>query len=132
MAHLSAVTRFALLAGMVALLLASPVAALPTASPAEDPTPPNIILILADDLDLDLDTVDTMPYLQSLVAAQGVTLSNFFVNASICCPSRASMLRGQYVHNTGVLTNGPPQGGFETVTKIMVQITGFMTTCEPP
>ena len=73
MAHLSAVTRFALLAGMVALLLASPVAALPTASPAEDPTPPNIILILADDLDLDLDTVDTMPYLQSLVAAQGVT-----------------------------------------------------------
>lgn len=115
MAHLSAVARFVLLASSALLLLASPVAALPAASPAADPTPPpNIILILADDLDLDLDTVDTMPYLQTLVAAQGVTLSNFFVNASICCPSRASMLRGQYVHNTGVLTNGPPQGGFES------------------
>ena len=80
----------------------------------ESPAPPNIILILADDLDLDLGTVDTMPNLQALVADQGVTLPNFFVNASICCPSRASMLRGQYVHNTGVLTNGPPEGGFES------------------
>ncbi len=80
----------------------------------EAPAPPNIILIFADDLDLDLGTVNTMPNLQALLADQGVTLPNFFVNASICCPSRASMLRGQYVHNTGVLTNGPPEGGFES------------------
>ena len=75
---------------------------------------PNIVFILADDLDLDLDTVTTMPHLQALLAGQGVTFTHFFVNASICCPSRASLLRGQYVHNHGVYTNGPPPtGGFE-------------------
>jgi N-acetylglucosamine-6-sulfatase len=75
---------------------------------------PNIVLILTDDLDLQLETVSTMPYLQELVAGQGLTLSNFFVNASICCPSRASLLRGQHVHNHGVYINGPPpDGGFE-------------------
>ncbi|MFZ2423964.1 MAG: sulfatase-like hydrolase/transferase [Anaerolineae bacterium] len=76
---------------------------------------PNIVFILADDLDLDLDTVTTMPHLQALLAGQGITFTHFFVNASICCPSRASLLRGQYVHNHGVYTNGPPPtGGFET------------------
>jgi arylsulfatase A-like enzyme len=81
---------------------------------AQPPLPPNIVLILADDLDLKLGTVAAMPQLQSLVASQGVTFTNFFVNASICCPSRASLLRGQYVHNHAVYTNGPPGGGFET------------------
>ncbi len=81
---------------------------------AQTPITPNIILILADDLDLQLDTVTTMSALQALVADQGVTFSDFVVNASICCPSRASLLRGQYVHNHQVYTNGPPPtGGFE-------------------
>lgn len=73
--------------------------------------PPNIVLIMADDLDLQLGTVATMPHLQALLVEEGLTLENFFVNASICCPSRASLLRGQYVHNHEVYINGPPPGG---------------------
>lgn len=38
---------------------------------------------------------------------------NFFVNVSLCCPSRTNILRGQYAHNTGVLTNSRPDGGFQ-------------------
>ena len=108
----------------IAAVVAAALLSLPaSAAPVEDdpaslaiqqPVPPNIILILADDLDLELDTVTTMPHLQALLAGQGVTFSNFFTNASICCPSRASLLRGQYVHNHAVYTNGPPGGGFET------------------
>lgn len=119
MSHLFAVLKLALVVGIVAIVLRSPVAAAPTTDPVvvlatQPSTPPNIILILADDLDLVLETVTTMPHLQALLAGQGVTFSNFFTNASICCPSRASLLRGQYVHNHAVYTNGPPGGGFET------------------
>jgi len=72
--------------------------------------PPNIIIILTDDMDLSL-----MPYLpqtDALIAKEGATFTNYFVTASICCPSRASMLRGQYPHNTNVLSNNFPEGGF--------------------
>ncbi|MBV6391575.1 MAG: Choline-sulfatase [Anaerolineales bacterium] len=66
---------------------------------------PNIILILADDMDLAL-----MPYMERtnrLIGEQGATLDNYFVTTPICCPSRASMLRGQYAHNTDILQNTP-------------------------
>lgn len=66
---------------------------------------PNFIFILTDDMDLQL-----MPYMEntnSLLANEGAVFTNFFVTASICCPSRASILRGQYPHNTGILENTP-------------------------
>lgn len=107
------------LACVVKIALHSPVAARVPEDAQADPSghltaPPNIVLILADDLDLSLDTVTTMPHLQALLVDQGVTLGNFFANSSVCCPSRATLLRGQYVHNHQVYTNGPPpDGGFE-------------------
>lgn len=70
--------------------------------------PPNIIFILTDDLDY-----TPMPYMENtnkLIGEQGATFTNYFVTSSACCPSRASTLRGQYPHNTGVLENSP---GFE-------------------
>ncbi len=75
------------------------------------PEKPNIIFILTDDMDAKL--VDAMPKLKSLLADQGVTFSNHFVSFSLCCPSRASILRGQYAHNTQILGNMPPAGGYE-------------------
>ncbi|TMB46775.1 MAG: hypothetical protein E6J60_16205 [Deltaproteobacteria bacterium] len=82
----------------------------PTApSPARQP---NILFILTDDLDL--REVSVMPHLRSLVGARGATFRNFFVSVSLCCPSRSTCLRGQYSHNTHVLTNKGTTGGFET------------------
>lgn len=66
---------------------------------------PNIILILADDMDMAL-----LPYMEEtnrLVGEQGATLENYFITTPICCPSRSSMLRGQYAHNTDILQNSP-------------------------
>lgn len=74
---------------------------------------PNIIFIYADDLDRKV-----LPYMnnvRTLLADQGTTFENFFYNSALCCPSRATMLRGQYAHNTGVYSNEPIDGGFKTV-----------------
>lgn len=77
---------------------------------------PNFILVLTDDLDA--ETVGSLSRLRSLLTDQGTTFTNAFVNVALCCPSRATLLRGQYAHNTGVLTNHPPNGGFETFHRL--------------
>jgi arylsulfatase A-like enzyme len=74
---------------------------------------PNILLILVDDLDAKLGTINYMAHLQELLAAQGLSLDDFMISTPVCCPSRASFLRGQYAQNHQVLTNSPPLGGFE-------------------
>lgn len=70
-------------------------------------TPPNIIIIIADDLNY-ADT-DFMPNVQAL-AASGASFESAYVSHPVCCPSRASILRGQYTHNHGVSVNN---GGFQ-------------------
>jgi arylsulfatase A-like enzyme len=73
-------------------------------------TKPNIVFILTDDERL--DDVRYMKNLQELVIKNGVTFKNYCDTVSLCCPSRTSILRGQYAHNTGVETNGGTNGGF--------------------
>ena len=70
---------------------------------------PNIIFVITDDQDV--ETLEHMPELQAKVVQEGVTFSNAFVTDPLCCPSRATILRGQYVHNHGVATNTRPEGG---------------------
>ena len=79
-----------------------------SAEPAERP---NVIMILTDDLDT--ASISHMPNLKSLLIEEGTTFENAFVTNSLCCPSRATILRGQYSHNTDILSNEPPNGGFE-------------------
>jgi len=74
---------------------------------------PNILFILTDDLDAKLGTLQYMPHLQQLLVSQGLMFNDFLIDTPLCCPSRSSFLRGQYVHNHQVYTNGPPLGGFQ-------------------
>ncbi|HEU0116547.1 MAG TPA: sulfatase-like hydrolase/transferase, partial [Thermomicrobiales bacterium] len=71
---------------------------------------PNIILIVTDDLDS--QSIAAMPTLQSALVQQGALFSRFFVSMPLCAPSRASIFRGQYPHNHGVLNNTGVNGGF--------------------
>ena len=72
---------------------------------------PNIVFIMSDDQDI--ETIQYMPRVQELLAAQGVTFENAFVTEPQCCPSNVTMLTGQYAHNHGVLNNFYPTGGFQ-------------------
>jgi N-acetylglucosamine-6-sulfatase len=59
----------------------------------------------------DTGSMAYMPKLQALLAEQGVTFNNSFVNVPLCAPSRASFLTGQASHNTGIKANSPLDGG---------------------
>jgi N-acetylglucosamine-6-sulfatase len=70
--------------------------------------PPNIVFILTDDMTF--NDLKVMANVKTLLADKGVSFANFFVTNSLCCPSRASILRGQFVHNHKVDYN---QEGFK-------------------
>src|SRR3954471_20202970 len=81
------------------------------ATPRGTRSRPNILFVLADDLDL--AEMRALPHVRSLVATPGTTFDQYVISNSLCCPSRTTTLRGQYAHNTGVWTNGGDNGGFE-------------------
>ncbi len=83
--------------------------ALPNVGGQFVPPQPNIVFVLTDDLSWDL--LRYMPNVQRL-RQRGTTFSNYFVTDSLCCPSRASILTGQYPHNTGIFRNTGADGGF--------------------
>jgi N-acetylglucosamine-6-sulfatase len=71
----------------------------------EEGPPPNIVLIVTDDQTLGMLTGETMPETLARIGGQGTTFTNAIATTPLCCPSRASMITGQYAHNNGVLDN---------------------------
>ena len=63
----------------------------------------NVVVILSDDERSDGTAV--MHNVQTLLADHGVTFTDMHVTTSMCGPSRASILTGQYAHHTGVTDN---------------------------
>ncbi|MEJ8569270.1 sulfatase family protein [Elongatibacter sediminis] len=78
------------------------------ASEAASAPPHNVVFILTDDQRYDelgfLNDEVTTPQLDQL-AAEGVHVRNSFVTTSLCSPSRASILSGQYAHAHGIVDN---------------------------
>ena len=70
----------------------------------------NVVFILTDDMTQ--RELAGMPNVQSLITAQGTTFNEAYVSFPLCCPSRATMLSGQYMHNHGVRGNFPPNGSW--------------------
>jgi N-acetylglucosamine-6-sulfatase len=81
-----------------------------TAPCPNKPSAPNFILIVTDDQSY--EQLEHMSLTQERLVRQGTSFTNAFVVDPYCCPSRASILRGQYPHNHKVLNNFYPAGGF--------------------
>ncbi len=109
-----------LLPPLVAALLAGACAHEPEEPRAPRDTsarPPNLVLILADDLRHDAFGAGGSPFLETphldALAERGVLFTNAVVPTALCCPSRASLLTGQYPHRTGIYNNFPEPGLLE-------------------
>ena len=72
----------------------------------------NIIFILADDHRFDAMGFAGHPFLETpnldRMAKGGAWFENAFVTTSLCSPSRASIVTGQYAHNHNVVDNYNP------------------------
>ncbi len=82
-----------------------PLAAAPAAAGAAL-SPPNVVIILADDLGYgDLSSYGARdlrsPHIDALVAA-GMRFDNFYANCPVCSPDRAALLTGKYPDRAGV------------------------------
>jgi N-acetylglucosamine-6-sulfatase len=73
---------------------------------------PNMLFILTDDHRWDVLGSVGHPFIKTpnldRLAAEGILFKNGFVTTSLCSPSRASFLTGQYAHNHGVINNISP------------------------
>src|SRR2546428_2639427 len=75
-------------------------------APALTASHPNIVYIMSDDhaahaIGAYGSRVNTTPHIDRL-AREGMRLDDVFVTNSICTPSRATILTGQYSHLNGV------------------------------
>jgi N-acetylglucosamine-6-sulfatase len=66
---------------------------------------PNIVVILTDDQDLEMGSLQYMPFVQSLLVSEGATFQRFYAAVPVCCPSRSTLFSGQYQHNNHVVGN---------------------------
>ncbi|MGH2990493.1 MAG: sulfatase family protein [Solirubrobacterales bacterium] len=94
---------------MVLVLVLVALAAFPSAAAGKRP---NIVLVVTDDQTLASLDAGTMPSTLGLIGGEGTEFTNAVATTPLCCPSRASMLTGQYAHNHGTLGNTP---GYEAL-----------------
>ena len=73
------------------------------------PARPNVLVVMTDDQRA--DELGPMPIVRRELAAEGVSFANAYATFPLCCPSRATLLTGQYAHNHGVMGNELAEGG---------------------
>lgn len=98
-----------------------------------EPSPRNVVFVLSDDHRYDF--MGFMPeapeFLETpamdRMAREGAHLANAFVSTSLCSPSRASILTGQYMHHHRVVDNQRPVPAGTTFFPQYLQQAGYAT-----
>src|SRR3954466_16318568 len=98
--------------GLGLLVLAGPMVALSSSSEpvAAAQKKPNVVIILTDDQRY--DSLSALPKGLNLWVERGVQFNRGFFTNSLCCPSRTSILTGDYSHTTGFWKDNPPHGEY--------------------
>ncbi len=96
-------SSWAILAGLVGLA---------SQTCAADAPPPNVVLIIADDMGWTDYGFMGHPQIRTprldRLAGQGLTYRRGYVTTSLCSPSLASILTGRYPHQHRITSNDPP------------------------
>lgn len=86
---------------------------------AAEERPPNVVVILTDDqgyADISLNPHHppevATPHMDAL-ADEGVVFSEGYISGSVCSPTRAGLMLGQYQQRVGVYTGGDGGHGFD-------------------
>jgi N-acetylglucosamine-6-sulfatase len=87
---------------VVVFALAPPPTGLPNAR-GQVVDRPSVLLIVTDDQRA--DTLSALPAVVERIGERGIQFGKGFVPQALCCPSRASILTGNYSHTTGVWAN---------------------------
>lgn len=96
-------------AALAALLALAVGVARPLDAAADPPASrPNVVMLMTDDQTL--AEMSALPYTSALMAG-GATFSRAYASYPLCCPSRATVYSGQYMHNHNVRGNNGPLGG---------------------
>ena len=91
---------------------------------------PNIVLIQSDDETRGQFTRKVMPNTKRLLADHGTSFRHYIATTAQCCPSRASLLTGQYAHNDGVTSNAVAYAGLldkDNVLPVWLHQAGYLT-----
>ena len=95
------------------------------AAKAREPRRPNVLLIITDD---QREGLEVMPHLRRRFINGGRSYPEGFVTTPLCCPSRASIFTGRYVHNHGVINNRSSQNlDPRTTLQYHLQRSGYRT-----
>ena len=120
-----------LIAGLCALPAAITYGQNPEASVVGTGKPLNILFILCDDHRFDCLGAAGHPFLETphmdALAKDGSMLTHAYVTTSLCSPSRASILTGQYAHNHRVVDNYHPVDPDLTFFPQHLQAAGYET-----
>ncbi|KAF9366857.1 hypothetical protein BGX34_003957 [Mortierella sp. NVP85] len=73
---------------------------------------PNFLVILTDDQDLRMNSLDHLPLIQKYLRDEGTEFTNYYTTTAMCCPSRVSLWSGQFAHNHNVTDESPPHGSY--------------------
>jgi arylsulfatase A len=92
----------------------------PSATPTPPLGPPNVVVVLADDLGYgDLSSFGSpkikTPNLDRL-GAEGIRFTSFYVPVPICAPSRAGLMTGRWPYRTGIPWNPPDRLNDDEIT----------------
>lgn len=104
-----------------------------TSADPKSPKPPNVLLVVVDDLRWDDFGAAGHPFAKTpsidRVAREGAMFTNSFAVTPLCSPSRANILTGQYTRRHGILDNterGPRSHELSSFAPVL-QAAGYRT-----